>query len=102
MPAKAVGTALRAAKNECLIAVLLQQMDEKVALSVMVHSMNAVRHRCGRTVWSRCLDLRRIDHKLDRECTNRFGKCRREKQRLPLLWKCAEDSSQGRQQPHIH
>ena len=44
MPAKAVGAAFRAAENECLIAALLQQMDEKGAL---LPSLSLVGRRCS-------------------------------------------------------
>ena len=74
MPAKAVGTVFGAAENQCLIAALLQQMDEKVALPVMVHSMNAMRYGCCGAVWSRRLHLDWIDHEFDRKRSDRFGK----------------------------
>src|SRR5262245_15236907 len=102
MPAKAVGTAFRAAENECLIAALLQQMDEKGALPVVLHSMNAMRHCYSRAVWRRYLHLRWIDHEFDRERPDRFWKCCREEKRLSLFRQCAEDSLQRRQKTHIH
>src|SRR6267142_2758235 len=49
VPAKAVGTTLGAAEHECLIAALLQEMDEQIALSVMWNSMNTMRHCSGST-----------------------------------------------------
>src|SRR5262245_60658973 len=102
MPAKAVGTAFRAAENECLIAALLQQMDEKGALPVLLHSMNAMLHRYGRAIWRRRLHFRWIDHEFDRKLSDSVWKCRREEQRLPLFWQRAEDPSQRRQKAHIH
>ena len=102
VPAKAVGTTLGAAEHECLIAALLQEMDEQIALSVMWNSMNTMRHCSGSAVWSRHLNLRRIDHELDCERPDRIWKCGGEQHGLPLFWQGIEDSPQRRQEPHVH
>src|SRR5258708_7093422 len=70
VPAKAVGTTFGAAENQCLIAALLQEMDEQVALPVVLNSMNPMPHRGGGAVWSGCLYLGGIEHEFQGERTD--------------------------------
>ena len=89
---------LRAAENQSLIAALLHQVNEKVALSILMHAVSAMCHGRGGTVGRLRLDLNGINHELDRERSDRLRKRRREKHRLSLLWQRAEDAPQARQE----
>src|SRR5262245_8383060 len=77
-------------------------MDEKFALPLTLHSMNAMPHRCSRAIRSRRLYLRCIDHEFDRQRADRFGKCSGEEQRLAPFRQRREDPLQSRQKPHVH